>query len=231
MEAQSEPIAKKMPIALTVKTSVATKLAFFVLTLATLIACVCIWASFKSYESDNIGWSPVLIAHKKVLVNCVESPQKKDAEKNTGIRDVINGDINGDGIDDRIVVLNVSIPFDTWTRPVLLFTGNEDETYTLKAASMNLVGCSDCGGVSKGDPYDGIDIKDDTFTIYESGGSPGAYWDGHTTFSYNKDKQYWFATEQESGSDTFGKKERSTKTAADLGQVPFGDYGSRNMCQ
>lgn len=105
--------------------------------------------------------------------------------------DSASGDLNNDGFKDLIVVLKNdlegTVP-DT-TRPLLILHGSKNGTYKLIAKNDHVVLCEACGGVF-GNPYEGITIKNNYFSIGHYGGSSWR-WTRIITFKYDlKSKQY-----------------------------------------
>jgi hypothetical protein len=106
------------------------------------------------------------------------------------------GDLNRDALPDWAVVVNrpdeqkTSDVVDHPTkRPLLLFVGGANGTYTLAARADNAVYCVDCGGMM-GDPFQGITIKNGYFTVEHYGGS-AQRWTRFITFRYDAATRTW----------------------------------------
>jgi hypothetical protein len=111
--------------------------------------------------------------------------------KDFTILDSASGDINKDGKKDLVVILknnSEEVNGDT-TRPLLLLLGSEKEEYKLAERNDSIVLCKSCGGVF-GDPYVGITVKNNFFSIEHYGGSSWR-WTRIITFKYDiKIKQF-----------------------------------------
>lgn len=142
------------------------------------------------------------------------------------ILDSLSGDLNGDAASDYILVLKVrneakkfeESSIDT-PRPILLITANDNGGYNLAAKNDTLILCYACGGVF-GDPYEGISIEGNTFSISHYGGSS---WRWATTQSYKFDNQKnnWFLIQNSSVSYHASEPE-TTEESSDLNQDDFG---------
>jgi hypothetical protein len=145
------------------------------------------------------------------------------------VLDAARGDLNRDALPDWLVVLHrpdeqkTSDVIDHPTkRPLLVFVGGSDGTYTLAARSDNAVYCVDCGGIM-GDPFMGLAIKKGYFTVEHYGGS-AQRWTRYVTFRYDPAARAWLlhrdghehfhATDPEHGTTT-------ATTAKDFGRVPL----------
>ena len=104
--------------------------------------------------------------------------------------DSASGDLNKDGKKDLVIILKndyEEINTDT-SRPVLLLLGTY-KGYHLLERNDSVVLCKGCGGAF-GDPYAGITIKNNFFSIEHYGGS-GWRWTRIITFRYDlKRKQF-----------------------------------------
>ncbi len=102
------------------------------------------------------------------------------------ILDSARWDLNEDGIADYILVLKSDMESDEdeLLRPVVILHGNENGGFTQGARNDSLVLCQACGGAF-GDPYAGIFIDKNQFSIAHYGGSAWR-WGRSTTFRYNK---------------------------------------------
>ncbi len=99
--------------------------------------------------------------------------------------DSASDDLNKDGYKDLVLVLNnVS---DTATpespRPVLILHGTKNKIYILAGRNDHIAYCENCGGMF-GDPFDGIVIKNNYFSIQHYGGSNWR-WSRIITFKYD----------------------------------------------
>lgn len=145
------------------------------------------------------------------------------------VLDAARGDLNRDALPDWLVVLHrpdeqkTSDVIDHPTkRPLLVFVGGADGTYTLAARADNAVYCVDCGGIM-GDPFMGLAIKKGYFTVEHYGGS-AQRWTRYVTFRYDPAARIWLlhrdghehfhATDPEHGTTT-------ATTAKDFGRVPL----------
>jgi len=100
--------------------------------------------------------------------------------------DSASGDFNQDGLRDYIIVLK-NLSEDSLTdsaRPLIILLGNKKQALDLFARNDSVVYCKACGGVF-GDPYQGITIKKQYFSIDHYGGSSWR-WTRNTTFRYDK---------------------------------------------
>jgi hypothetical protein len=143
------------------------------------------------------------------------------------ILDSAAGDLNKDGRKDYVLILRVNEEeehADT-SRPLLLLMGTAKEQYQLFARNDSVVLCKSCGGVF-GDPYAGITIKNNFFSIEHYGGSNWR-WTRIITFRYDtKTKQFILhrdAGESFHTSDP-DKQELTLYEKGDFGKLPFAKY-------
>ncbi|MDZ4845680.1 MAG: hypothetical protein SH857_09040 [Chitinophagales bacterium] len=102
------------------------------------------------------------------------------------ILDTVTGDLNHDGYPDYLLVLKndaEQLAPDT-ARPLLILHGQQDGSCKAVARNDSIVLCFGCGGVM-GDPYTGITVQNNSFTIAHSGGSAWR-WSRVITFKYDK---------------------------------------------
>jgi hypothetical protein len=105
--------------------------------------------------------------------------------KGYSILDKAQGDLNQDGYPDYVVILrnNLDTVATDTARPLLIIHGQQNGTYKLAAHSNHIVLCKSCGGVF-GDPYTGIVIKHNYFSVEFYGGSNWR-WSRVITFKYD----------------------------------------------
>ncbi len=101
------------------------------------------------------------------------------------ILDSASGDINKDGKKDMLVILKYNDEENSGdtVRPLLVLLGSGKDLYELTAQSDSVVLCKACGGVF-GDPYAGMTVKNNFFSIEHYGGSNWR-WTRIITFRYD----------------------------------------------
>lgn len=97
-------------------------------------------------------------------------------------------DLNGDGLGDYVLVLE-KVSERTYgpgkegsERPLLVVVREPGGALRVAARNDRLVYCAACGGVF-GDPFEGVETRAQTFTVYHYGGS-GWRWRADYTFRY-----------------------------------------------
>ncbi len=108
-------------------------------------------------------------------------------EKNTTISTVERGDLNRDGLEDIVLVLEPDDP--AQPRPLLILVRDAKGKLKLAKRSANAVACKECGGVM-GDPFQGITIGKGRFTVEHYGGSAWR-WTANYTFAWSRRDQSW----------------------------------------
>jgi len=177
-------------------------------------------------------------------LSILESPEQIEQVLTEQYRllDHVKGDINGDDLEDIIVVLGRKRESDdpddisrygfpeeeSEERPLVLIV-NEKEHLRVAAFNLEAVYCGDCGGVL-GDPYQGIVHKGNYFSIEHYGGSAWR-WSRIITFKYSPEKKDWFL--HKDGGETYhvsdpDNTESHVKTTKDFGEVRFSDYKSES---
>ena len=72
---------------------------------------------------------------------------------NRGVKGVIQGDLNGDGIGDLVLVLEKKSDNEELHRRLLILLGRKEGGYYLSLSTDKLLDCGKCGGRG-GDPLD-----------------------------------------------------------------------------
>lgn len=137
-----------------------------------------------------------------------------------------SGDLNQDGYTDYIIICKSSNENEEEIqRPLLILHGQANGSLKLIARNDNIVMCAQCGGMI-GDPYTGMTLKKNFFSIEHEGGS-NDQWTRIITFKYNLDEgQYYVNRDAGEVWNTNSKKKKKLETYSkdQWGVVPFEDY-------
>ncbi|MGZ5445073.1 MAG: hypothetical protein ACXW5U_24770 [Thermoanaerobaculia bacterium] len=138
-------------------------------------------------------------------------------EKNTTILAVERGDLNRDGREDVVLVLE---PEDReQPRPLLVLVRESNGVLKVAKRSAKSVLCRNCGGVM-GDPFQGVVIENGRFTLEHYGGSSWR-WSANYTFAWSRRDQSWQLVRVESTSFHAGDPDKVEKTV----HTPPRDFG------
>lgn len=147
-----------------------------------------------------------------------------------------SADLNGDGMKDFILVLERQISEDEQSdypkdqRPLLILVRDKDNKLTEAKRNESMVMCSQCGGIF-GDPFAGITIGKNTFTVNHYGGSAWR-WTADYTFNYSRIDKTWqlVKIEKTSYHNVRPMKETLEKTVLtppkDFGKVDIADFNA-----
>ena len=111
---------------------------------------------------------------------------KRFVEPGTRLVSVDRADLNGDGTQDYLVVLQRGDA--TGTRPLLISAATRP-AHSRSEAQELIVGCADCGGMM-GDPLQEIVVRNKGFTVSNAGGSTDR-WANSFTFAYSRRDKTW----------------------------------------
>lgn len=161
------------------------------------------------------------------------------------ILDSISGNLNGDALQDMILVLKKEEE-DTFhneipKRLLIILSGLPNHNFKPEAINENAIYCYNLGGVSKTDPYDNIKIADDLFMIQHSGGMGGYHWKTAHSFKYVHNENKWYLFKMELNemmlnfnydNSTNNEKDNieiesdtiSIKTDKDFGKIAFENF-------
>lgn len=120
-------------------------------------------------ENKTMGIEKLFPQNAKTSAAFIPKPWK--------LRDEAKGDLNGDGLQDVVMILNHpqadKKDFDLVdsTDPILIILFRKpDQSLSLSLAQQGAISCSVCGG-GFGDPYEGIQIKNGVLVISHYGGT------------------------------------------------------------
>jgi hypothetical protein len=107
-----------------------------------------------------------------------------------------SADLNGDGLKDYILVLERAHPtekdeydYPKNQRPLLILVRGTDDKLTEAKRNEVVVMCSECGGMM-GDPFMGVTVGRNTFTVNHYGGSAWR-WTSDYKFNYSRIDRTW----------------------------------------
>lgn len=145
-----------------------------------------------------------------------------------------SADLNGDGTEDYILVLERKMPEDKLAdypdnqRPLLILVRDKDKRLTEAKRSERIVLCSQCGGIW-GDPFEGVEVGPNTFTVNHYGGSAWR-WSNSYKFNYSRIDRTWqlVRIEKSSYHNVRPMEETLKKTVLtppkDFGKVDIADF-------
>ncbi len=153
-------------------------------------------------------------------------------EKGTKAIALESADLNGDGTKDFILVLERKISekedYPDNQRPLLILTRDKNNKLTEAKRSESIVLCSQCGGIF-GDPFNGVEVGNKTFTVSHYGGSAWR-WSNSYKFNYSRIDKTWQLVRVEKSSyhnvrpmkETL--KESVLTPPKDFGKVDIADF-------
>jgi hypothetical protein len=146
-------------------------------------------------------------------------------EPGTELLSFYAADLNGDGTEDYLVVLQRQ---DTeGTRPLLII--GREKTGALRLLKRNevLVGCANCGGMM-GDPLQSIEVKGQGFTVANAGGSIDR-WSNSFTFAWSRADKSWQLVRAEASSFSAPEPDETFRQDVylpprDFGKIDLADF-------
>ena len=157
-------------------------------------------------------------------------------EKGTAAIALEKGDLNGDGREDFILVLEKENPakdkddLPSAQRPLLILLRGADGKLALTKRNERIVMCSQCGGIF-GDPFEGVIAGRNTFSVEHYGGS-GVRWKYSYKFNYSRIDKTWQLVRVEdlsyhTSNPNKGKTQIYT-TPKDFGKIDIADFDPEN---
>ena len=142
-----------------------------------------------------------------------------------------SADLNGDSLPDYILVIErpdftaAKYGFDVQQRPLLILIRGKDNKLSEAKRNEQIVFCADCGGMM-GDPFMGVTVGKNTFTVNHYGGSAWR-WELSYKFNYSKVDKTWQLVRFER-SDFHATDSKTLKTQVkfpkDFGKVDIAEF-------
>jgi hypothetical protein len=129
--------------------------------------------------------SSVSFAADAIKASTIPKAVKTFIDEGSNAIEVKSADLNGDGLDDYLVVTENK----DGDRSLLIISTQSDGKFKLEKRSDAVVMCKSCGGVL-GDPFSGVQLKLKSFTVNHSGGSADR-WANSFTFNYSRRDKTW----------------------------------------
>ena len=155
--------------------------------------------------------------------------------------DSTSGNLNPDPYPDMILVLKKdgetassdNAHNKPEKRPLLILTGQGDNSYKLEKRNDNVVLCVDCGS-GQTDPFTGITIRHGYFSV-EHGMAGGSQQVKIITFKYDKQRANWFLHQDgainykfndstDDYAEALEKDNEQIRRKKDFGLIPFEEY-------
>jgi len=145
-----------------------------------------------------------------------------------------SADLNGDGLKDYVLVLERENPtekdeydYPKNQRPLLILVRGTGNKLTEAKRNETIVMCSACGGMM-GDPFTGVTVGKNTFTVNHSGGSAWR-WSADYKFSYSRIDKTWQLVRIEKTSFHAADQNKTLKRhimtpPKDFGKVDIADF-------
>lgn len=172
----------------------------------------------------------------RAQTQAVEVPVEVKAFVEQGTKPIAleSADLNGDGLKDYILVLERENPsskdendFPKNQRPLLILVRGADKKLTAAKRNELIVMCSECGGMM-GDPFMGVTVARNTFTVNHYRGSAWR-WSVDFKFNYSRIDKTWQLVRI--GEESFNANEpnktfkRKIRTPPkDFGKVDIADF-------
>ena len=139
-------------------------------------------------------------------------------------------DLNGDGTQDFILVTEKTTAKTNdeeadSLRTLMILTRNADGKLTLAESNNQVVYCKSCGGAF-GDPFASIEVKRNSFTVNNYGGSAWR-WSKSYQFNYSRRDKTWqlVRADSQSYNSTEPNKVKTTiRTAKNFGKIDIADF-------
>ncbi len=209
--------------------SISHKLRASMQALALILATGAVFSTSSVFAQDE---SVTDGAYTPIPEKQVPSEIKAFVESGTRAIAIERADLNGDGREDVLLVLQAKIARDDGTgfeqrqRPLLILTRDAKGALHLRKRNDKMVMCPECGGMM-GDPLQVVSAKTKSFRIEHYGGS-GWRWSVNYQFNYSRRDDTWQLVRVEETSFHASDPETMEKN---LVRTPPKDYGKIDIAE
>ena len=145
-----------------------------------------------------------------------------------------SADLNGDGTKDYVLVVETSASAADRNseddRTLLIITRGANDELKLAKSNDGVVFCRGCGGAF-GDPFDSVEVKRNSFTVVNYGGSAWR-WSETFTFNYSRIDKTWQlvkAVSESFNSLAPQNLKRKVRTPKNFGKIDIADFDSSKI--
>lgn len=145
-----------------------------------------------------------------------------------------SADLNGDGTKDYVLVVETAASAADRNsedeRTLMIITRDAKDKLKLAKSNDSVVFCRGCGGVF-GDPFDSVEVKRNTFTVVNYGGSAWR-WSETYTFNYSRIDKTWQLVKAVSESfNSLAPQNlmRKVRTPKNFGKIDIADFDSSKI--
>lgn len=141
------------------------------------------------------------------------------------------GDLDGDGDQDVLLVLQNDAQAESAPRSLVILRGTADGSFEKSVENPNAILCLSCGGMM-GDPLSDVAIQGSGFALVFEGGSR-ELWSRTYSFAYSEAEDDWYLGLVETGAlDRIeGSQEKNRVTREQVGVVSIKDFDAALMAQ
>jgi hypothetical protein len=187
---------------------------------------------FKILILLAMGFPALAVSGEYIPMDKIPADVKPFIEQGTLPLALEAADLNGDGLKDRVLVLEkqkktaLEAEMEENQRPLLILIRESKGSLKLAKRNDKIVYCSSCGGVL-GDPFQGIKASSKSFEVYLNGGSRER-WSFEYRFNYSrKDNTWQLARVRETYYDTLKPNAETTEVYTppkDYGKIDIADF-------
>ncbi len=145
-----------------------------------------------------------------------------------------SADLNGDGRPDYVLVVETAASAadrnSEYERTLMIVTRGTDGKLKLAKRNGSVVYCRGCGGAF-GDPFAGVTVKRNSFTVNNYGGS-ASRWSESYTFNYSRIDKTWQLVRSVSESFhtlTPNSAKRKVRTPKNFGKIDIADFDTSKI--